>query len=455
MNRARVDRFSIIDNKYISDVHTLRTMGISTSCLVFLIGLSLTLAFSPSRGLGLNPVYHQSVLSIATKSDGITELINGDVPYNALVGEADRAFRLGIQLEKNGQARKASAAFHEATTLYQCFLDSKSEFLYVTSLSEEECPIVLAYASLRLGFLNLDALGDAKAAVRLYKEATLTDPIPNAVSYHMMGQSLEASGAGRNLKEAISVYRKAIDLAKGDRRILFHLAVALERVGEEVEAGKLMEILRREEAVYACLVDSWGYVRWHTRKIPCDVLVRFISTSGSVRMASSFALTLSFSNNNTTLQNLYLGSRDMLQIALDAAMPLIQDNGMVCEFGVGSGRSIRMTQEILPLDVPINGFDTFTGLPQAWGNEPAGAYSTGGNIPNLEGNVKFHVGLFSETLGPFLESVGKDAFLAYANIDCDLYSSTLDILESMHGRIVPGTILIFDEYLAHPTCKCS
>lgn len=32
----------------------------------------------------------------------------------------------------------------------------------------------------------------------------------------------------------------------------------------------------------------------------------------------------------------------MLQIALDAALPMIQyQNGLVCEFGVGSGRSIR------------------------------------------------------------------------------------------------------------------
>lgn len=130
----------------------------------------------------------------------------------------------------------------------------------------------------------------------------------------------------------------------------------------------------------------------------------------------------------------------MLEIAIEAAMPLIQDNGLVCEFGVGSGTSIRLTREILPLDVPIHGFDTFTGIPQAWGNEPAGSYSTGGIIPNMEGNVQFHVGLFSETLGPFLDSAGKEAFLAYANIDCDLYSSTLDVLEAMHGRIVPGTV---------------
>ena len=153
--------------------------------------------------------------------------------------------------------------------------------------------------------------------------------------------------------------------------------------------------------------------------------------------------------------NVHRGTYDMLKIALQAAMPLIKQGGLVCEFGVGSGRSIRMSQELLPLDVTIHGFDTFTGLPQAWGNEPKGAYSTGGVIPKIEGEVFFHQGLFSDTIAPFLESeyVDPDAVLAYANIDCDLYSSTLDILEGMSRRIVPGTILIFDEYICHPSWR--
>jgi hypothetical protein len=91
----------------------------------------------------------------------------------------------------------------------------------------------------------------------------------------------------------------------------------------------------------------------------------------------------------------------------------------------------------------------------AWGIEPAGTYSTGGVAPSLEGRAYLHIGLFKDTLSPFLQETGKDSFLAFANVDCNLYSSTLDVLEAMHGRIVPGTILIFDEYMAHPSCKFS
>ena len=57
----------------------------------------------------------------------------------------------------------------------------------------------------------------------------------------------------------------------------------------------------------------------------------------------------------------------MLKLALDAAMPLIENqrenraHGLVGEFGVGSGKSMRMTQEILPLDIEMHGFDTLYG----------------------------------------------------------------------------------------------
>jgi hypothetical protein len=81
----------------------------------------------------------------------------------------------------------------------------------------------------------------------------------------------------------------------------------------------------------------------------------------------------------------------------------------------------------------------------------------------MEGKVYFYKGLFRDTIPIFIEQQQKQAadhigddgnmVLAYANIDCDLYSSTLEVLEAMHGRIVPGTILVFDEYIGHPSWR--
>lgn len=359
--------------------------------------------------------------------------------WNAgVLGEADRAFRRGHQLEKSGQARSAAGAFHEAATLFQCVLELPDSFGHVTQLDASLLPSVLSYTLVRLAFLTNEALGDAKAAIQLYTLATTMDPTPSATSFDGLGNALEAEGGNgdddnlQHLEQAVEAYQKAVDLSQystPQAKTLFHMAVALERLGRTEESTPILDRLQRSEAPTSSLVDSWGYVRWHSRKIPQGQL------------------------------NLHRGTRAMLQLALDAALPLIEQQrenkayGMVCEFGVGSGRSLRMTQEILPLDISIHGFDTFTGLPQAWGDEPAGSYSTGGMVPVMEGDVLFHKGLFSETLPSFFQELPEDAFVAYANIDCDLYTSTMDILENLHGRIVQGSILVFDEYIGHATWR--
>ena len=276
------------------------------------------------------------------------------------------------------QARAAHATFHEAATLYQCFLDQQldssssssssndattwssqqvnydnndngnnnNEFGHVTGHSiRSDCQSVLAYTCVRLAHLSHDFLGDSKAAARLYKEAATIDPCPSSVSFDGMGIAIEASGGGA---EALEAYTKAHQITPTDKVIAFHLAVALERSGQVQKANTLLDpLLRRggEDATATALLDSWGYVRWHTRRVKNDQL------------------------------NLHRGTRAMLKLGLDAARDLIfhQPNGLVCEFGVGSGRSMRILQELLPLTIPLHGFDTFTGLPMAWGNEPAGA----------------------------------------------------------------------------------
>jgi len=395
-------------------------MRISTSISsLAALALSTTPTFAFQRLFGTSLA--KSTFARSLNPSAVVDFINDQqTPVNAIVQEADRAFQLGMRMEKSGRARAAAASFHEAATLYQCCLESADEFGHVTLLSKDDVRAVLSYACVRLAHLSHDALGDARASMRLYQDACDIDIYPSAVSYNGLGVSIEA--AGGSLKAAEVAYRKAFELAPLNRVFAFHLAVALERLGETEEAELLMEQLRKSEAHIACLVDSWGYVRWHTRKVD--------------------------------RANLHRGTRDMIELALSHAAPLIADGGLVCEFGVASGRSLRMTQELLPLSVTIHGFDTFMGLPQAWGREPEGSYSTGGIVPIfLEGDVRFHKGLFCDSIPKFKKTVRKDQCLAYANIDCDLYSSTLDILENLHGRVVPGTMLLFDEYLCHATWR--
>ena len=85
------------------------------------------------------------------------------------------------------------------------------------------------------------------------------------------------------------------------------------------------------------------------------------------------------------------------------------------------------------------------GLPEDWVNTAChkGYFSTGGMIPNIPG-VEFIKGWFEDTIPPFLERAKP---LALLHIDCDLYSSTKTIFKYMHPYILPGTVIVFDEWI--------
>ena len=120
-------------------------------------------AFCPSRIRN----DHQARIS-RQQHNSLAQLIDEPLAWNAVIGEADRAYRRGSELDKSGQPRLASDAFREASTLYQCFLELPENFGHVTNLSREDCQAVLAYTLVRLGFVSAEALSDANAAVRLY-----------------------------------------------------------------------------------------------------------------------------------------------------------------------------------------------------------------------------------------------------------------------------------------------
>jgi len=124
--------------------------------------------------------------------------------------------------------------------------------------------------------------------------------------------------------------------------------------------------------------------------------------------------------------------------------------GLICEFGVRHGHSINHIGKFFPSH-PVFGFDSFEGLPEAWHDEAAGSYSTGGRMPTVPENVTLVRGWFNETLPVFLEEHHEPVVLI--NVDCDLYSSTKTIFQFLGPRIIPGTIIVFDEYIGNPQWK--
>lgn len=133
----------------------------------------------------------------------------------------------------------------------------------------------------------------------------------------------------------------------------------------------------------------------------------------------------------------------VLMRALDASIV----EGTTLECGVYFGRSLRLIAA--RTDGPVHGFDSFQGLPEAWNTrEGAGAYSTAGRLPRVPTNVTLHAGWFEDTLPAFFGSTEEPIRLLH--IDCDLYSSTRTVLEHAGDRLVPGSVLVFDDLLGYP-----
>lgn len=129
----------------------------------------------------------------------------------------------------------------------------------------------------------------------------------------------------------------------------------------------------------------------------------------------------------------------------------ISIDGLWLEFGVFSGESINFFAEHPKIKGgTIYGFDSFEGLKEDWFGTglSRGAFDRGGRMPSVRGNVELVKGWFDQTVPGFLKS--KPGVIAFLHLDADTYESTKLVLELVADRIVPGTVIVFDEYLGFP-----
>lgn len=117
------------------------------------------------------------------------------------------------------------------------------------------------------------------------------------------------------------------------------------------------------------------------------------------------------------------------------------------EFGVANGQSFNwwMGHNQHP-DSLFFGFDTFTGLPEDFGNFKKGTFNTVHNIPSIpDQRGKFFQGLFQQTFPDFLRTF-SNSNRKVIMLDADLFSSTLFVLTSLSPHLREGDILFFDEF---------
>jgi len=129
-----------------------------------------------------------------------------------------------------------------------------------------------------------------------------------------------------------------------------------------------------------------------------------------------------------------------------AAMQIADRKVLYLEFGVASGDSIRYWTRLLRNPAAhLHGFDSFEGLPSTWiPTRPKGYFSTGGRVPQIpDSRVRFFKGWFEDTLPTY---IFPDHDCLFVNMDADLYSSTVFVLNSIQEKVRPGAFLYFDEF---------
>ncbi len=211
-------------------------------------------------------------------------------------------------------------------------------------------------------------------------------------------------------------------------RQLWALPDSLDRID-----GKLNTLLKNEWENYATLA--------HDMEIQTCVRA---SQASAQYVLENMSFAQAFKGGENTCFGIdFVGTRKLLEFALSQ----VKLDGLYLEFGVHKGWSVNVIASTVNQEV--HGFDSFYGLPEDWKvDSRAGKFSLNGQLPEVKENVVLYPGWFSDVLPGFLsDHPGNVAFL---HIDCDLYSSTKYVLETLADRIQPGTIIVFDEYYNYP-----
>ncbi len=158
----------------------------------------------------------------------------------------------------------------------------------------------------------------------------------------------------------------------------------------------------------------------------------------------------------------------MVEVEFDLARHLLTEIGNqkvpgdVVEFGVFEGKWLKVIAEIneaIGLRRTLYGFDSFEGLPPPGDADEGLGWEEGmyeaplEKVQNYLGTherpyIKLIKGWFSDTTKlPEAQSIKQ---IAYARVDGDLYSSAVDTLAFLTGRLSDGSILVFDDWTFHP-----
>jgi O-methyltransferase len=138
---------------------------------------------------------------------------------------------------------------------------------------------------------------------------------------------------------------------------------------------------------------------------------------------------------------------DKLAALRDALLLTAGLPGDLAELGVCRGGAAKLIGHLQP-DARLHLFDTFAGIPEDDSRGPLTAGTFAGDSPAevaaflSNPRAVLHVGKFPATAPAELE-------LRFAHIDMDIYQSTRAAIACLAPRLVPGGVLLFDDYGWH------
>lgn len=165
----------------------------------------------------------------------------------------------------------------------------------------------------------------------------------------------------------------------------------------------------------------------------------------ATRLASEESAKYVIANMRTVLN--FDTDYDLHDWVVTQVSPNLVTNGLIVEFGVATGRTLNHFARLFPTK-QVYGFDSFKGLPENWTSRMQAGYFSRTNLPSVRKNCELLVGWFTDTLPKFKQQHSEP--LCLLHIDSDLYSSAKFVLSELATQIVPGTIIVFDEYINYP-----
>ncbi|CAO3430380.1 class I SAM-dependent methyltransferase [Azospirillum endophyticum] len=273
--------------------------------------------------------------------------------------------------------------------------------------------IALTREALSAGDLSQDIRFEAATAAAylghdgealIHFDALLADDPEHAAAWFgSHAQALHHHG----LEEALRRLRRATRCGGANGKYWGYLAATLRLLGRNAEADKVEE----------------AEVGDNPKRRPLPDGVKALLP----KLSSDFRL---FGNSGRLLRH---------------ALACATTPGLVLEFGVRRGTSLDHIADAAGQEV--HGFDSFEGLPEGWVNSPRGVLTTGSQLPPVRDNARLHVGWFEDSLPPFLAA--HSGPVRFVNVDSDIYASARTVLTALADRVLPGSVIVFDEYIGN------